>query len=336
MKFTDFIGNNAIVDSLKNSIVNERVANAYLFAGPEGVGKRFLAFIGAASLLCKDFAGEPCGQCSSCLRIQEILEGEGFHPDLHVLEPDGKFIKVEQMRSRLISSTQLQPHESRYQVFIIDQAETMHPSAANAFLKTLEEAPGHSVFFLITKNAVALLPTIRSRCQTFNFQRMASDDLARELVLKNLIKEDDAAIVADLSGGAVGKALRLDLEEYTAERNLALKFIRLALREGNAEEIFTMSALMHKQADRFQSRLDHILALLRDIMLIASAGSSVEIINTDIKSTLVELARGRSARMLSRLMSKIADMQEPLIRNVRADSISEHVMLTGRSLFRNA
>ena len=334
MKFSEFIGNKSIADTIKNSFAKGRIAHAYLFAGPEGMGKRYLATIAAATLLCKNGGEEACGQCSSCQKIGSFLQGEGFHPDFNILEPDGKFIKVEQMRKHLISATQMQPHESKHQVFIVDPAEKMHPSAANAFLKTLEEGPGHSVFFLISQNPVSLLPTIKSRCQKFNFHRMPPEELQAELIRLKAIPQDEAVTITSLSRGAIGSALNFDLDAHLQEREIALEFVRLILSEGRIEDIFSLSGKIVKENDRFAARLEMAITLLRDIMMIASGGISSPVVSSDIKEELLDMAKGRSPKMIAEMISYISEMYEPLVRNVRVDSVSEQIMLTGRRKFK--
>jgi DNA polymerase-3 subunit delta' len=333
MKFAHFIGNEKIRDAVATAVRSDRLANAYLFAGPQSTGKRTLAFIAAAALLCKRFDQEPCGECESCLKVESLRAGEGFHPDLGLIEPEGKFIKVDQVRRDLVAASQFRPHGGVRQAFIIDPAEAMHPSAANAFLKTLEEAPGSSVFFLISSGPGSLLPTILSRCQRFNFQPLARERLATELERRGLFIGGEALTVAALSRGAVGTALSFDLESHLQERGLALQFLRLALGEMGAEDVFPLAAKMKAEEQRFADRVETISTLIRDLMLLASAGSGSDIVNEDIKTDLLDLARGRSPRKLAQLLSLAADMREPLVRNVRVDTICERIMLGGRELF---
>ena len=338
MRFADFIGNAPIVAALREAIGGGRVANAYLLAGPGGTGKRTLALLCAQALLCDRFEREPCGACDSCRRFEAIRrappEGEPFHPDLRVVEPQGKFIVVDQVRRDLVAATQMRPYQGARQVFVIDPAEAMNPSAANAFLKTLEEAPGGSVFFLVSSRPASLLPTVLSRCQRFNFQRLDREDLARELESRGLFAREEALAVAGLSRGAPGVALSFDLERHRRQRDAALEFARLAVGEGEVERVFDLAGRMAKEKESFEERLELAAALLRDLMLIASAGSGVRVVNEEIKGELLELARGRSPRKLARLLSRVAEMREPLIRNVRVDSVCERLMLDGRELMR--
>ena len=335
MKFPEFIGNEQIRDAMAGAVKAGRVANAYLFAGPWGVGKRTLALIAATALLCEEGSGEPCGECGSCRRAEAAAAGDGFHPDLGIigLEDKSKFIRVEQVRQDLVRATQMRPHGGGRQVFVIDPADALHPSAANAFLKTLEEAPGSSTFFLISANPSALLPTVLSRCQRFNFQPVARDRLADELVRRGLRDSEEAKVVAALSGGAVGRALSFDLETHLQERKLALNFVQLSIGSGEMEEVFRLASKFHDESDRFEGRLQIIASIYRDLMLTASAGSAAEVVNADIQRELLDTAQGRSPRKLARLLSLLAEMREPMVRNVRIDSICERIMLEGRDLF---
>ena len=340
MQFADFIGNAPVVAALRAAINSGRVANAYLLAGPEGMGKRTLALLCAQALLCEQLEGESCGSCDSCRRFEAVWrapqEGSWFHPDLRIVEPQGKFIVVDQVRRDLVAATQMRPHQGARQAFVIDPAEAMNPSAANAFLKTLEEAPGGSVFFLVSSRPASLLPTVQSRCQRFNFRRLGREELASELQSRGLFGEEEAMAVAGLSRGAPGVALRFDLERHRQQRNDALEFARLAVGEGEVERVFDLAGRMARDKENFEERLELVTALLRDLMLIASAGSGVQLVNEEIKGELLELARGRSPRKLARLLSRVADMREPLVRNVRLDSVCELLMLDGRELMRQA
>lgn len=334
MKFAEIIGNEAVVGALQTAIVRRRVANAYLLSGPTSMGKRRLALTCAQALLCQQFDGDPCGECHACRMVEGAIEGDGFHPDLHLISPDGKFIKVDQVRDGLIAATQMQPREGAWQVFVIDPAEAMHPSAANAFLKTLEEAPGSSVFFLVSVNPVSLPPTIRSRCQNYSFQPLPVEELARRLQEIRGMRREEAEMVASLSRGAPGLALAFNAEKHRGERELALTFVRLALGLSSVEETFKLGALLQKESELFPGRLELVLTMLRDVTLLSSAGATAEIVNIDIRDELIELARGRSPRRLAALVSDVAKMREPLVRNVRADTVSETLILGGRRAFR--
>lgn len=335
MNFDSFIGNESTVESLRSAVARRRVANAYLFAGPDAVGKRTLALLLAKFLLCKHPEGQPCDECSSCQRISRLSEDGVYHPDLTLIQPDGAFIKVDQIREELIRKVRMPPSESTYQVFIIDPAQKMHISAANAFLKSLEEAPGKSVFFLVTSNAAALLPTIKSRCQVYHFSRLDRQEMSNRLVEASGMNPQQAELVARLSNGAPGDALHFDYELYQERRAVALDMVRLSLAEGEITSVFSLSATLHKEKEAFPLIFSQVIGLLRDVMVLASTNDSDRLVNIDIEPELTRLARQYTPEAIAGFIDTLAAAQEPLNRNVRIDSVSEHLMIAGRQKFRS-
>lgn len=175
-----------ISNALENILVNERVVHAYLFIGPEDAGKEETALAFARALLCfSPQAGRACGVCRDCRQAEH-----GNHPDLHIIQPAGATIKIEQIRA--VQKTALyRPYQGKRQVYLVKQAGAMTVQAASCFLKTLEEPPGEAVFILLATRLHTLLPTIRSRCQKFFFPavtpvRISQDErlMAGEIVEK--------------------------------------------------------------------------------------------------------------------------------------------------------
>ncbi len=159
MRFSDFQGNQQVVQTLKAACGGRRLSHAYLFHGSQGTGKRTLARTFAQALLC---TGEekPCGRCSHCVKFER-----GAHPDFTVVQkpPDKNFILVDQIRA-LRESVFIRPNEADRRVVLIENAEQMNPAAANALLKVLEEPPSYTVFLLTANNRDLLPETIASRC----------------------------------------------------------------------------------------------------------------------------------------------------------------------------
>lgn len=221
------------VSILGRALAAQRVHHAYLFAGPEGVGKETTARVLAARLLCQNAGSDPnqgalfgaappderdaCGACDSC----RLLERNN-HPDyavidrgLHRLHPDpairkskGLFLGVEVIRHFLIEPSALKPTVSQRRVFVIRDAERMNEAAQNALLKTLEEPPGQTVLILVSSSAGRLLATIRSRCQQIPFVPLPRSFVAEQLQARSGISQDQATALAGLSDGQLGKALR--------------------------------------------------------------------------------------------------------------------------------
>ena len=205
-------------EMFQRSIQRGRLASAYLFIGPEGVGKSLFARWLSQCLLCErraDADCDSCGECSSCRQMQSAS-----HPDfLSVGCADGKKeITIGQIagddekrgREGLCFELSMRPMSSDRRIAIIDGADLMNDAAANAFLKTLEEPPPYALLFLIASNPDGLLTTIRSRCQAVHFGPLSSDDVAAILIEKELTTDpDEARLVAGLSEGSVSTAAQL-------------------------------------------------------------------------------------------------------------------------------
>lgn len=185
-EFADITGQSHITTTLKNAISQDRVAHAYIFAGPRGVGKTTAARILAKALNCeKGSTPTPCNKCPSCL---EITQGSS----LDVLEIDGASNRgIDEIRN-LRDNVKFAPAKGRYKIYIIDEVHMLTPEAFNALLKTLEEPPAHVKFIFATTHAHKVPPTILSRCQRFDFRRLATKDILDNL--KSVSKKEDLNI----------------------------------------------------------------------------------------------------------------------------------------------
>ena len=207
--FESLIGQDNIAQTLKNSILRGQLAHAYLFCGPRGVGKTSTARIFAKTINCAHptEAMEPCGSCESCLSFQE-----GRSYCIHELDAASNN-GVDDIKS-LMEKVQIPPQVGRYSVYIIDEVHMLSQSAFNAFLKTLEEPPAHAIFILCTTEKHKILPTILSRCQTYDFNRISVADIVRNLraiAAKEEVRIDDESlhIIAAKADGAMRDALTI-------------------------------------------------------------------------------------------------------------------------------
>ena len=212
-KFEDLVGQESISKTLQNALKLGRIAHAYLFYGPRGCGKTTTARILAKALNCTGHGhdkptAEPCGQCPQC---REIARSE----DMDVLELDAASnTQVEKVREAIIDTVALAASRDRYKVFILDEVHMLSASSFNALLKTIEEPPQHVVFILATTEKHKVPATIVSRCQTFRFRPMTSDEITNHLMdlaeAEGLdLTEKAARIIAKNAGGAMRDALTL-------------------------------------------------------------------------------------------------------------------------------
>ena len=197
------IGHQQIVVQLQQTVASDRIAGAYLFVGPTGIGKETVARYFAQLIFCQQDTQPPtvCGTCLACRKVDS-----GNHPDLQFIRPEGSLLKIGQIRD-LQKQIIYEPLEARRKVYILTDVERMNAEAENCLLKTLEEPPASSVLILLTSNIRALLPTTRSRCQILQFHPMPTQELAEILVERFSVAPEQATTLAIAADGAIGKAL---------------------------------------------------------------------------------------------------------------------------------
>ena len=207
--FGTLIGQDNIAQTLKNSILRGQLAHAYLFCGPRGVGKTTTARIFAKMINCSDPTAdmEPCGKCESCL---SFAEGRSYC--IHELDAASNN-GVEDIKT-LMDQVRIPPQVGRYSVYIIDEVHMLSQAAFNAFLKTLEEPPAHAIFILATTEKHKILPTILSRCQTYDFNRITVENIVRNLRMVASsegvnIDDESLHVVAHKADGAMRDALTI-------------------------------------------------------------------------------------------------------------------------------
>ena len=219
-KFSEVVGQDYIVKTLVNSIQKERIAHAYLFAGPRGTGKTSVAKLFAKAINCDEFKDEACDECNSC---KSFLEG--VHPD--IIEMDAASNNgVDEIR-KIVDQVSYAPILGKYKVYIIDEVHMLSSSAFNALLKTLEEPPAHVVFILATTDPQKVLPTVLSRCQRYNFSKISTFEIQKkieDILNKEEIKFEEKAIaeIARMAEGGMRDALSL-LEQCLSYNNEEIK-----------------------------------------------------------------------------------------------------------------
>jgi DNA polymerase-3 subunit delta' len=260
--------------TLERALGGARVHHAYLFDGPEGVGKERAALGLAQALVCERRAPNgpaACGECSACLRVL-IREGERRppHPDIVVLErglyapeqigrrtPETQDLSIDQVRTLVLARAAFAPHEGKARVFIMRRAEELSTGAANALLKTLEEPGDRTHFILMSSAAESLLPTIRSRTQRVRFGPLP-DATVERLLIDAGAKPADARAVAKLAHGSMAEAASLGDPEATAEREAFVDKALASLRANGLGPLLEVAEEAKKQKDALPL---HLVAL---------------------------------------------------------------------------
>jgi DNA polymerase-3 subunit delta' len=280
------VGHEWAVELLERSLVNGRTAHAYLLLGLPQIGKTTLALNFAQALNCLG-EGKPCGQCRSCRKI-----AHGSHPDVRVIEAINRTIRIDQIRA-MQREVALSPHEGRWKVYVIRQMERATTEAANCLLKTLEEPPSQVILMLTASDMDQLLPTIVSRCQVLNLRPPSVLLTQKALEERWEIDPDRARLLARLSGGRLGWAVRAsDDKAILRKREKRLNEMIELVGQGRVERL-RYAQHLSQSPDGLRDVLDLWLSWWRDLLLIEGE-SSTEVTNMDREATLRSQAQGYS------------------------------------------
>lgn len=258
------IGHQQIIEQLQRTVASARIAGAYLFVGPVGIGKETVARYFAQLICCQEDAQPPivCGTCLACRKVDS-----GNHPDLQFIRPEGSLLRIGQIRE-LQKRIIYEPLEASRKVYILTDVERMNAEAENCLLKTLEEPPASSVLILLTSNIQALLPTTRSRCQILQFYAMPTQELAEILMDRFSVAPEQATTLAIATGGAIGKAItRLEKGSAFTEE------VPEILKETDLLAAFRLAENLKDNPDT----LDDLVTWYRDLLFLQQ-GAPTELI----------------------------------------------------------
>jgi DNA polymerase-3 subunit delta' len=360
MSFKDFQGNRETVTRLREMLQRDRFPHAVILSGPAGSGKYTLVQMLAKAMNClnpktaSDGLPDYCGVCANCTRIGEADDLEArcaeadearenlretdkketrlfiqTHSDVLVIPPDPPqlMIKVDQVR-RVTETIYYRPVEGRRRVYIITSSAFMK-EAANALLKVLEEPPDFATIFLLTSNPGELLPTIRSRSTTFRLAPLPAHDVEAHLATERReLAPAQRALVARLSGGALGRAKTFDLAAYVQSRTDALSLLRTALDSDDHSSLFRTTESYRAGADG-RTKTDLLVrtlySLLEDITFLQS-GTPELIANADIQTELKRIAEQVGFAWIEAAARELAafesGMRRNLLRSLALDSMT--------------
>jgi DNA polymerase-3 subunit delta' len=349
MSFNDFYGNATVVNRLREMLARDRFPHAVVLAGPQGAGKYTLALMLARAMNClqprmTDGLPDFCGKCENCRRIGELQDldarvaeaveaREGLrdadkretrilvqtHPDVLVIPPDAPqmMIKIDQVR-HVNRSIRYKPVEARRRVYIFADAAFMK-EAANALLKVLEEPPEYANIFLLVRNPGELLPTIRSRSVIVPLAALPVKEIEKVLAERRpQWGQRQRELAARLSGGAVGRALAFDLEEYVAARKDALALLRAAAGGSDHSELFRTTET-YRSGGEGKEKTDQLVSavysLLKDLVALSSGAPDL-VRNTDIGAELKTLAGSVDFPWIAQAAQQLGQVESGMRRNV--------------------
>ena len=298
--FDEVVGQTHIIQTLKNAIVQNRIAHAYLFCGPRGTGKTSIAKIFAKTLNCTNSQDAPCGVCENCK-----MAANGSHPD--IIEIDAASNNgVDEVRN-LIDKVKYAPMQGKYKIYIIDEVHMMTSGAFNALLKTIEEPPTHVIFIFATTEPNKVLPTIISRCQRFDFNKVSVNDIKYRLsvVCKNEgieIDQDGLTLIAQLADGGMRDALSI-LDQCVAycTSHIDVNDIRKIYGVITSEDIGQLfSSVYKKDVDSF----------IKDIQKYSDMGMDIKRLTADF----IHMLKDSLILDYSENSTLVSDMNKDMIR----------------------
>jgi DNA polymerase III subunit delta' len=321
------LGHEWAVDMLKQHITHDSVRHAYLFSGPPGLGRRTLALRLAQALNCPQpvAPGEPCGTCKTCQQIERMQ-----YTDLAVIqaEKEGGTLKVEQIRA-IRQSLVLKPYQGRYRVALFLRFQEANANAANALLKTLEEAPAYVVLALTADAPEQLLPTIVSRCEVLRLRPLPVERVEGYLK-EHGADQTQARLLAHISGGRPGYALRLmqdkDTLDFRSQRLEDLQKLLQSTRRARFAYAEKLTDRKNEARERLRETLLLWLSFWRDVLL-CSAGADTPLSNVDCTQAIHALAGRLSLAEAHRLVESAEGAIEKLERNVNPRLLVEVLLL---------
>ncbi|MBK6849699.1 MAG: DNA polymerase III subunit delta' [Proteobacteria bacterium] len=328
LTLSQIVGQQRPIEALRRALATDRLPHALLFSGPRGVGKATTAQALALRLNCERPADlDGCGRCGSCTKI-----AGGQHPDVVVIAPDGAFIKVEQVR-QLQEQLPYAPHEARWRLILVDGAEALHGSAANALLKSVEEPRPRNLFVLVTAAAHRVAPTLLSRCQRLRFTPLAAPALVTALRAheRGAAHGDDALQrVAVLAEGSVGHALELlDSAALAQAQQAADSLLRVAETESMLAVFQTVAELSGERAVLPQT-LELLAFRLRDLLLLATGLGGSRLLASDTETALAQRAHALGSRALLHQLRAVQQAQAALAGNANAALTLEALVIALR------
>ena len=311
MSFHDIYGHERKIEIIRKSLAQKRIGHAYLFSGIQAIGKKTLAgeFVKAVNCEKVDALHDSCGECSSCRKIKK-----GSHPDVFFVEANGQFIRIDAIRE-IQEQMKCKPLEARRRVFIIDDADRMNDQAANALLKMLEEPSLSNILILITARPYSLPSTIISRCQHMRFNPLRFDTVAEFLVDRTGMDNQNALLLAGLSGGSIGRAMELNEDDIIDYRAELLKLLAI-IHKDEPFSLINLASFLGQGKKEIRQGLNVLGSIFRDSLIFKETLKNEMLINKDNSSLISTQAARLSGSQILQNIELVDQAGETIDRNV--------------------
>lgn len=311
MSFANIYGHFKQIGMLQKAMAQQRVGHSYVFSGLAAIGKKTLALAFTQALNCENavLQNDSCGECSSCRKMIH-----GNHPDIHVLETQAQFIRIDAIRNIQEQMT-FKPLEGRKRVFLIDDADKMNEQAANALLKTLEEPSADNILMLVTARPYWMPQTILSRCRHVRINPLAAETVARFLIEQKQMEPSKALLLASLSGGSIGQALELNSEDMITFRS-ELRRLLIAANRRDPMSLLTLASFLGQDKKEVRQGLKILNTYFRDALVYKETAQASMIINADDLPAIASLAGRLEGEQILQNIALVEKSNETIEMNV--------------------
>ena len=310
--FDDIIGQESIVNHMKNAIKLKKISHAYIINGESGMGKKTLARAFAMTLQCEKKGITPCMECHSC---KQCLTNN--QPDIKwITHEKPSTISVDDIREQINSDILIKPYSSEYKIYIMDEAEKMNVAAQNALLKTIEEPPSYGILMLLVNNKDSFLQTILSRCVALDMKPL-SNDLIIDYMKRNLKLPDyQAALMANFAAGNLGRGIRLaSSENFLQIKDCALNHMK-GIGNATADKVASYAKELSGFKDNVLEYLDLLTSWFRDVLIYKASRDANELIFKEEISLIEQFSIKISYNGLSEIFENIGKVNTRLKANV--------------------
>jgi len=340
--FDQLVGNDRVKKLLRRMLEEQRLPGAMLFTGEEGVGKKLFALEIAKALNCRSPQGvEGCGGCPPCERITRFNYPQGSetddwkgiiwtdHPDVGMVVAPKRVLLVDQMRA-IEREANFRPFEGKARVFLIEDADKLNDSSANALLKVLEEPPHTSYIILLTARPAMLLSTVRSRCQVIGFSPLTASEIETHLVENRISGQAEARTRARVARGSLGRAVGDEFDTFIEQREAMLTVLEALAAGDDRTQLLHSSEDLNAAPvkDEFEARLDILETLIRDAWMLSLSAPAESVVNYDLLPQLERISKRLGGRRPEGWISQIEEMREQLIVNINRKSATDALFLT--------